>query len=415
MKTMKMMESLQTKKEETLEAFQLKRFLLPNFHHTTRSMALMTSLSFIFHISTYNRPHKLSFLPHHRISRLCHTMPPFTTSTSSSSSSSSHPFPSRSPSAPSPSLLLDPSPITKVPRTRVVLVPDSRNCFKYLIASATDPTAPASHPLPCDVNTDVAFKFGVLADVQYADRGTVRGVKQVELNNGKKVFVKRRRAWRESLSKLKQILNVCDKCDTKFIVNLGDIIEGNGENNYAANVMDLLKVIKVFRQTKLPICHVIGNHCRVVSLSLLQKLLHLSKSYYSFHPTSKWTFIVLNTSDLSNSFDQSSQRKQRLRDIVENENRIPHHFHGAIAKSQLEWLQHQLQRAIRQQNHVVILSHYPIADGSARKSHVLANTTQVRQLIEAPNSPVVACLAGHDHLGKFLSCCSYPFQFSFVV
>lgn len=98
--------------------------------------------------------------------------------------------------------------------------------------------------------------------------------------------------------------------------------------------------------------------------------------------------------------DHGPDDRALLADIITHEARSARHYHGALGEAQMDWLRRQLDDAVAANEHVIILSHYPLADGSARPSHVVANTSAVRRIIERAHTPVVLCLAGHDHLGK---------------
>lgn len=289
------------------------------------------------------------------------------------------------------------------PRPKFVPVPDCHNIVKYFFAIDENPAAPKSQPLPPPFSAAVAFQFGVVADVQYANFPVARGVKRVTCD-GVKVLIRRRRAWREAIPKLVFAVQAFNKAGVDFVVNLGDLIEGNGLQQTAQNKADICLVLDVFRKSKSKVYHCIGNHCRQLPISILQRAMRLKTPYYSFCPTSGWRNIVLNAAELSGMVvGQTEKERSALSKIVEEEKRGVHHFHGAIGQTQLGWLAQQLDEARAAREYVIIFSHYPLADEAARSSHVLANTKAVRSIIERPGSPVVLCLAGHDHLGKALN------------
>lgn len=288
----------------------------------------------------------------------------------------------------------------KKSRAKFVPVPNSHNILKYLFAIDENPAAPKSQPLPPPLDAEIAFQFGVVADVQYANFPVARGVKKV-MFDGVKTLVRRRRAWREALPKLAFAVQAFNKAGVDFVVNLGDVIEGNGLQQTERNKADICLVLGVFRKSKSKVYHCIGNHCRQLPISTLQRAMKLEAPYYSFCPSSGWRNIVLNAADLSGTVvDQTVEERRALSKIVQEEKRGVHHFHGAIGQMQLKWLAQQLEEAKAAREYVIIFSHYPLADEAARSSHVLANTKAVRDVIERPGSPVVLCLAGHDHLGK---------------
>lgn len=111
---------------------------------------------------------------------------------------------------------------------------------------------------------------------------------------------------------------------------------------------------------------------------------------------------MLNTSQIcETAVDSAPGDKNALRRFVHNAGRDQHSFHGGVGNDQLQWLSKVLKIAEDRGERVIILSHYPLCEHAARKSHTLANSQQVREIIERDGSPVKLCLAGHDHIGGF--------------
>lgn len=279
-------------------------------------------------------------------------------------------------------------------------VPDSRNFLKYLIALSHNPTYPSPTTSLPPSSRSISFHFGVVSDVQYARLPTARGVK-VLMHDGKLVAVRRRRSWREAVGKLEEAMRAFDKARVDFTVNLGDAIEGYGRKEERRSGEDLRKVCGVFAAAASKVYHVVGNHCRRVPLPQLQQALGLKELYYAFCPADGWRCVVLHSAELcGGTADATEEEGEMLRSIVEREGRTMHHFHGALGEEQLKWLETQLDQAEDEGERVVLLSHHPLADNSARASHVVANTKQVRGIVERKRTPVVLCLAGHDHMGE---------------
>lgn len=129
----------------------------------------------------------------------------------------------------------------------------------------------------------------------------------------------------------------------------------------------------------------------------------LAQPYYAFCPAPGWRAIVLHSADLcSQAVDATDEEKELLKRIVREEGRMSHHYHGAVGPQQLQWFREQLDHAVLAKERVIVFSHYPLAEGSATNSHVLANTTAIREIIERPGSPVMLCMAGHDHMGSLM-------------
>lgn len=284
-------------------------------------------------------------------------------------------------------------------KKKFVAVPDSRNVIKYLCASAAPPRQ-SDYPveLPLSSRT-VSFQFGAVADVQFAHLPVARGVKHVSVGK-RKVAVRRRRAWREAVPKLAQAVTAFNKAGVDFVLNLGDAIEGYGPSRMSQSRADLAEVMRAFAGAKANVYHVIGNHCRQLPMPLLMDAMSLTQPYYAFCPAPGWRCVVLHSAELSWSAQGMREEDRKvLKHIVQAEERVEHRFHGAIGDDQLAWFDEQLTEAEQANERMMVFSHYPLADGSARESHVLANTRAVRKIIERPGSPVALCLAGHDHIG----------------
>lgn len=289
------------------------------------------------------------------------------------------------------------------PKGRRKAVPDSRNFLKYLLALSHNPTFSSPTTALAPRPRSISFHFGVVSDVQYARLPTARGVKAL-MHDGRVVAVRRRRAWREAAGKLEDAMRAFDKAGVDFTVNLGDAIEGYGRKEEWRSREDLSKICGVFDAAASKAYHVVGNHCRRIALPQLQKALGLEEPYYAFCPADGWRCVVLYSAELcGGTADATEEEGEMLRGIVERGGRTMHHFHGAFGEEQLRWLETELDQAEDEEERVVLFSHHPLADGSARASHVVANTKQVREIVERKGTPVVLCLAGHDHMGELFT------------
>lgn len=173
-----------------------------------------------------------------------------------------------------------------------------------------------------------------------------------------------------------------------------------------ASADDLRVVLHEFHRLHMPVLHVIGNHCRSLPHVDLCRMLRINgRGYYSRDLTMTWKLLVLHTAELhAQAVDaRSGVDDDLLADIVSSEGRpVDVSFHGAMSDDQLKWLRRHIDEAKITRQRVIVVSHYPLADEAGRESHVLANTRQVREILEMDDTPVVLCLAGHDHLGGYL-------------
>ncbi|MBN1851932.1 MAG: metallophosphoesterase [Pirellulales bacterium] len=221
-----------------------------------------------------------------------------------------------------------------------------------LIVSGT-PGATPNQLLAGDPNEKPSFAFGVLADVQYADKETA----------GK-------RSYRESLGNLEKCVAEFNRHELAFTIQLGDIIDGN--SNPERTHSDLDRILAVYSKLKMPAFHVIGNHCLNAGKEKLGAALGLKSFYYDFSlpQTRGWRFVVLDGNDAG---------------------------YGVLSELQLQWLRETLIQARRNDERVIIFNHFPLLKEAA-KDHRMKDPVPLLTLFEESRC-VVAYLAGHDHAG----------------
>eukprot|EP00854_Cymbomonas_tetramitiformis_P007185 gene7185-8566_t len=182
------------------------------------------------------------------------------------------------------------------------------------------------------------FKFGLLTDVQYADKdeqfvgGTVRKYRDAA----------------QKFERCRDIFNV-EQHDLKFILQLGDIIDGNtSERNTHEDFQRMCCIIKEIELPQRPFYHAIGNHCLAMDKKLLMAGLGMENSYYDFQADS-WRFIVLDTSELGRHNTPGSWEfmekeelcsSKPLEDFPEMES-----YNGGVSSKQVAWLRRCLEDA----------------------------------------------------------------------
>ena len=199
------------------------------------------------------------------------------------------------------------------------------------------------------------FSFGIMADIQYADKAT----------NGK-------RFYRESCNNLKSSVLTLNGQNLDFVIQLGDIIDGN--NSLVQTQVDMKKILTIFNQLDNPLYHVVGNHCLTAGEEFIKEQLRLKQFYYDFVlPVSKeWRFIVLNGNDAG---------------------------YGILGMKQLEWLKSKLEFSRKNGEKVIIFNHYALYKAAAEK-HRMKIAEPVADIINNSQC-VVAYIAGHDHAGGY--------------
>lgn len=262
------------------------------------------------------------------------------------------------------------------------------------------PAPPPAHPSPsrlrilgslkrAKARETVAplFRFGLVADVQYAQKDT-------------QIRSTRRFAWSESLVKLAQAVREWNsQRDLAFVLSLGDIIEGNESYMERLSERELRAVLNVFSNARAPVRHILGNHCRRLSKGKLLPLLGLSAAaYYDFSPAPGWRIVCLDTTELCGAaIDACPDERRTVQRMAAGLGRPVHHFHGAVSEAQLMWLGEVLRDTRARGERVIIMTHYPLK--GARASHLALNSDDILAVIDRSQANVVAVFAGHDHKG----------------
>ncbi len=198
--------------------------------------------------------------------------------------------------------------------------------------------------------------FGVVADVQYADK---------EANGS--------RHYSASLGKLEACVEELNRRKPAFTIQLGDLIDGNGTPE--STLADLDRVLASYRALAMPTYHVVGNHCLSAGKAELRQRLGLASFYYDFTvPEARgWRFVVLDGNDAG---------------------------YGRIGEEQLSWLQERLTEARANGETVVVFNHFPLAEGAAGQHRM--NDAEPLQRMLRDSGCVVAYMAGHDHAGGYV-------------
>lgn len=198
--------------------------------------------------------------------------------------------------------------------------------------------------------------FGVVADIQYADKtGSIS------------------RDYKTSLQRLDQCVGELNKKNLDFVIQLGDAIDGYG-TNAVASVKDLDSVLSVFNRLTAPKYHVVGNHCQSAGKETLRQRLGLKDFYYTFTDTSAkgWRFVVLDGNDAG---------------------------YGVMSDEQLAWFRTTLSQAQKTGEKVICFCHFPLIKAAA-ESNCMAKPEPVLAALDAAPC-VVAWIAGHDHGGGY--------------
>lgn len=217
------------------------------------------------------------------------------------------------------------------------------------------------------------LRFGLIADPQYAD-----------IDSAKNLY------YRHALQKLPQAIEVLNQQPLDFVVTLGDLVDRDW-SSYAP-------VLSIYDRLEHPHVVVLGNHDAQTITQHLNEAAALPKSYYAFQ-LAGWRFIVYDGNDVSlycNALngDDRAVAEAMLVDLTEREQPQAKPWNGAVGKSQLAWIEQQLQDAQQQNQKVVVFGHYPLAP---HNSHNLLNGGELADLLTSYN--IQCCFSGHDHRG----------------
>ena len=227
-----------------------------------------------------------------------------------------------------------------------------------------------------------AFSFGVLADVQYADRLLAMG-----------------RFHRASLGKLREAVATLNGRDLAFVAQLGDLVDGGWDayDDVLASLDDL----------RAPVRHVPGNHDFDVAPGRKGDVLGrlgLARGHYTFTVPGVrgWRLVVLDGTRVSvcawpeGSPEHRAGRAEMER-LAATGAPNAHVYNGGIGEPQAAWLRGTLRDAADAEERVLVFCHFPVWPATL---HVLWDAGTVVDVLEETGA-VAAFLCGHRHEGAY--------------
>lgn len=225
------------------------------------------------------------------------------------------------------------------------------------------------------------FRFGVIADPQYADLEPNLTLNRYPAN---------------SLAKLREAIGEFNRHDLAFVVTLGDIIDREWKSFDA-----VLPVYETLRHRK---HFLLGNHDFVVASEHLRSVptrVGMPSAYYDFG-LSGYRFIALDGNEISvfapPEGDPRRQEAKELMKALENAG-APNgqRWNAAMGRAQYDWLAAKLGQAKVSGEKVIVMNHYPVFPDNA---HNALDSDRILALL-AEHDHVVAYLNGHNHAGNF--------------
>jgi manganese-dependent ADP-ribose/CDP-alcohol diphosphatase len=223
--------------------------------------------------------------------------------------------------------------------------------------------------------------FGLLADVQYADRD-VRGS----------------RHYRASLGKLEACVADLNSRDLDFAIQLGDLID-RGPESFA-------QVLPRYEALTGPRYHVLGNHDFPMPRGEVFRTLGMDAAHYTFS-VGRWNFIILDTQDIimgggwpeeSENYQQAKRWVDQLRAEGMSEDETCNRC--GIGDAQKEWLRDTLRQIGARGERAIVFGHIPIAQ-EPREWGGIHNKDEIRQVLEDAYC-VAAYFCGHAHEGGYV-------------
>ena len=224
------------------------------------------------------------------------------------------------------------------------------------------------------------FSFGVISDVQYADKDV----------HGKRHF-------RSSLQRLRAAVATLNSHALRFTVQLGDFIDDGADS--------LATVTPVFNGLRHDKYHVLGNHDFALPRPDVLQQLEMRDPFYSF-AYHGWRFVVLDTVDesLNGGWPAGSAKHARAAALlaVMKAEAAPngYDFNGGVGEAQAAWLRETLASACAAAERVVLFAHLPLVESASSPVHLLWNHEQVLELVEHHDC-VMAYFNGHAHDGGY--------------
>jgi len=240
-------------------------------------------------------------------------------------------------------------------------------------------------------NSKPLFSFGVVTDIQYADKET-----------------RKEKYYRDALQKLEECIQYWNQVQPplEFVVHLGDIIDGNSTSEQTEQ--DLTKISQPFFKSVPKVHYVLGNHCLTLPREYVTNQLGIKATYYDFVVQNKWRIIVLDGTDISlygSAKDSTS--------YIEAQNWLDSHpvgeypyakdWNSAIGDEQRSWLKQRLHECKQQNERAIIFCHYPLFAEMGSLEHRLWNGADVVAILEDKVFEGIVCayFCGHYHPGGY--------------
>lgn len=234
---------------------------------------------------------------------------------------------------------------------------------------------------PARAATEPLFRFGIVADPQYAP---------VVPN------LKSNRYYANSLWKLSEAIDTLNKHDLQFVATLGDIIDRHWES--------FSHVLPLYDKLDHPSVLLLGNHDYDVAaeyLDSVQRTTGLDKAYSDF-AGGGYRFILLDGNDVSlfappKEDPRREVAAKRLDELKAKGASNAQSWNGSLGDEQFAWLQATIKKADEAGEKVIVMCHYPVYPAN---EHNLWDSDRIVDLL-AKSKNVAAYFNGHNHAGNY--------------
>jgi len=219
--------------------------------------------------------------------------------------------------------------------------------------------------------------FGIVADVQYADKETGDS-----------------RNYRQAIKKLAACVDDFNSTQLDFVIQLGDIIDGP---NAGCRFME--DVLGVFAGCRAVTYSIVGNHDFAgANREQVLSLLGLERSYYDFEKNG-WRFVALDTTEIgvqagwARDHENYLLGEEMLAGLTEQDAVNAKCYNGAVSEEQKRWLKEVLRDASAKGQKAIVFGHGSLLP---KNKFTVFNCDDVIGIFEESGS-VAAYFNGHVH------------------
>jgi manganese-dependent ADP-ribose/CDP-alcohol diphosphatase len=272
------------------------------------------------------------------------------------------------------------------------------------------------------------LSFGLITDIQYADANDALNYRKDKVRYYRNSINLVREAvekWHENFNENK----------FKFIIQLGDIIDGKAEPYHEKAVNIVLNELKSDFKNLLDnfnLYHIWGNHefynyerREIIQTELNSaRLLNLSvcetANYYIIELTESLKIICLDFYDfaaIGHNKDSEIHKNavnflriyNKNSDLNKNEGMVGLDkrftaLNGALGSEQMKWLEDQLIIFKDQNKKAIICGHIPVHIKTTTVTGLVWNYEEMLELFSRYSGVILAYLSGHEHVGGYFKC-----------